>query len=128
MKNSAKILSLSFIVLVATVLFSCKKDNNNDGTHKVKFKAETSSDAKLSSVVYTSETGEATTNSSVNSSSFASAELTIPSSIPAISFGATGIGNSAGSTLKVQIWVDGNLVKENISTGTTLSATSTYSF
>lgn len=128
MKNIAKILSLSFIVLAVTILFSCKKDNNNDGTHKVKFKAETSSDAKLSSVVYTSATGDLTTNSSVNSSSFASAELTIPSSIPIISFGANGTGASAGSTLKVQIWVDGVMVKENIGTGTALSATTSYSF
>lgn len=128
MKNIAKILSLSFIVLAATVLFSCKKDNNNSGTYKVKFKAETSSGAKLSSVIYTSETGDIITNSSVNSSSFSSTELTIPSSVKVISFTANGIGESAGSTLKVQIYVDGNLVKENVGTGTTLSATANYSF
>ena len=126
MKNIAKILSLSFIVLAVTVLFSCKKDNN--GPHKVKFKAETSSDAKLSAVIYTSETGDITSNSSVNSSSFSSAELTIPSSVPVISFGANGIGASAGSTIKVQIYVDGVMVKENTGTGTALSATTTYSF
>ena len=126
MKNIAKMLSLSLIMLIATVLFSCKKDNT--GPHKVKFKAETSSGAKLSAVTYTSETGEIITTSSLNSSSFSSAELTIPSSVPLISFTANGIGESAGSTIKVQIYVDGNLVKENIGTGTTLSATSTYSF
>ena len=127
MKKIARTLSLSFIIMLAvTVLFSCKKENKS-GTHKVKFKAETSSDAKLSSVVYTNETGN-TTNSSVNSSSFSSSELTIPSSIPVITFGASGTGANAGSTLKVQIWVDGNLVKESIGTGTALSATTTYSF
>jgi len=129
MKNIVKILSLSFIVLTVTVFYSCKKDNDNkSGTHKVKFKAETSSEAKLSAVVYTNESGDVTSNSSLNSSSFSSAELTIPSSVPIISFRANGNGASAGSTLKVQIWVDGNLVKENTGTGTALTASTTYSF
>lgn len=127
MKNIAKIISLSLILLTTTALVSCKKDSNS-GPHKVKFKADTSSDSKLTAVVYTSETGANTTSSSINSSSFASSELTIPSSVSVISFSANGTGASAGSTLKVQIYVDGNLVKENIGTGTTLSATATYSF
>ena len=127
MKNISRTLSLSLIMLAVSVLFSCKKENKS-GTHKVKFKAETSSDAKLSSVFYTRETGDIITNSSVNSSSFSSSELTIPSSIPVITFGASGTGANAGSTLKVQIWVDGNLVKESTGTGTALSATTTYSF
>lgn len=127
MKTISKTLSLSFIVLAVTILFSCKKEDNS-GTHKVKFKAETSSGAKLTSVLYTNETGDITTNSTLNSSSFSSSELTIPSSIPVITFSASGTGASAGSTIMVQIWVDGNLVKESVGTGTALSATTTYSF
>ena len=125
MKNIFKILSVCFIVLTVSVFYSCKKDNAP--THKVKFKAETSSDAKLSAVAYTNETGNVT-NSSLNSSSFASSELTIPSSVSILTFSANGNGASAGSTLKVQIYVDGNLVKENTGTGTVLTASTTYSF
>ncbi|MBD1364535.1 hypothetical protein IDJ77_12015 [Mucilaginibacter sp. ZT4R22] len=127
MKNIFKILSVSFIVLTVSVFYSCKKDNAS-GTHKVKFKAETSSDAKLSAVAYTNESGNVTNTSSLNSSSFASSELTIPSSVSIITFSANGNGASAGSTLKVQIYVDGNLVKENTGTGTVLTASTTYSF
>ena len=126
MKNIFKILSVSFIVLTVSVFYSCKKDNAP--THKVKFKAETSSDAKLSAVAYTNESGNVTNTSSLNSSSFASSELTIPSSVSIITFSANGNGASAASTLKVQIYVDGNLVKENTGTGTVLTASTTYSF
>ena len=126
MKNIFKILSVSFIVLTVSVFYSCKKDASR--TYKVKFKAETSSDAKLSAVAYTNETGNVTNTSSLNSSSFASSELTIPSSVSIITFSANGNGASAGSTLKVQIYVDGNLVKENTGTGTVLTASTTYSF
>lgn len=127
MKNIFKILSVSFIVLTVSVFSSCKKDDASR-THKVKFKAETSSDAKLSAVAYTNETGNVTNNSSLNSSSFASSEITIPSSVPMITFSANGNGTGAGSTLKVQIYVDGNLVKENIGTGAVLTASTSYSF
>jgi hypothetical protein len=125
MKNIFKILTVSFIVLTVSVFYSCKKDASR--TYKVKFKAETSSDAKLSAVAYTNETGNVT-NSSLNSSSFASSELTIPSSVSIITFSANGNGASAASTLKVQIYVDGNLVKENTAAGTVLTASTTYSF
>ena len=115
-------------ILVVAVLASCKKDDDSSATHKVKFKAETSSDSKISTVLYTNVTGDVTSNTSVNSTTFNSAELTIPSSVPIISFGATGSGATANSTIKVQIWVDGVMVKENVGTGTALSATTSYSF
>lgn len=128
MKNFRKLFLALLPVLVIAVLASCKKDDDSSATHKVKFKAETSSDAKLSTVVYTNVTGDVTSNTSVNSTTFNSAELTIPSSVPIISFGATGSGATANSTIKVQIWVDGVMVKENVGTGTALSATTSYSF
>lgn len=128
MKNLRKLLLGLLPILVVAVLASCKKDDDSSSTHKVKFKAETSSDSKISTVLYTNVTGDVTSNTSVNSTTFNSAELTIPSSVPIISFGATGSGATANSTIKVQIWVDGVMVKENVGTGTALSATTSYSF
>lgn len=130
MKNFKKLLLAVLPLMALAILASCSKkgDETPAGTHKVVFKAETSSDASISTALFTNATGDVTTNTSVNSKTFTSAELTIPSSVMVINFGATGSGASANSSLKVQIWVDGNLVKENIGTGTTLSATTSYTF
>lgn len=130
MKNFKRLCLTALPLLMLTILVSCSKDDDEKPveSHKVVFKAESSSDASIMTALFTNATGDITTNSSVNSTTFTSAELTIPSSIPVISFGANGTGTSSTSTLKVQIWVDGKMVKENVSTGTILSATTTYSF
>lgn len=130
MKSIKKLLLVALPLLAMVVFFGCSKDDDEapSGSHKVVFKAETSSDATMSVVVYTNESGDQTANSSVNSSTYTSAELTIPASIPYIAFAANGTGTSSSSTIKVQIWVDGKMVKENTGMGTALTATTGYAF
>lgn len=67
-----------------------------------------------------------TTVSGINSQSWTSPELTVPSGANVASIIANAAGANASSTLKVQVYVDGVLKKEGTSTGTALSATAQY--
>lgn len=128
MKNF-KILILSFLAF-STILTSCSKDDETGPgrtSHKIRFVAETSADAKISSVTYTGPSGDPTSNSSVNATTFSSGEITVSADVPAVSFIATGLGVNS-STIKAQIYVDGTLVKENSSTGSALVVNTSYMF
>jgi len=127
MKKIAKLLSVSLAVLVVTILFSCKKDEDKKSSHEVEYKVSVSGGA-ISTIVYTNNQGDVTTLTSVSGTSWSSGKITVPSSVQAISFGANGSSANAGSVMTVQIIVDGEVKKENTSTGTIMSATSTYMF
>jgi hypothetical protein len=132
--NSLKTIALSIItfLIVSTLLLSCSKSKNSTPTpkvtsHKVIYKA-TTTDGNVNIVDYTNEQGQDTENSSLNTPSFTSPELTVPGSVGSLTFVATGSGGKATSTFTVQIYVDGKLVKSNASTGANLSSSVSYVF
>lgn len=127
MKKIAKFLSVSLAVLVITVLFSCKKDEDKKSSHEVEYKVSVSSGA-ISTIAHTNSQGDITTITSVSGKSWSSGKITVPSSVQAINFGANGSSADAGSVMTVQIIVDGEVKKENTSTGAIMSASSTYIF
>ncbi len=55
-------------------------------------------------------------------------EITVPAGTEVIHIGANAIGVLAASVLKVQIYVDGVLKKEGVSTGEVMSAQTMYNF
>ncbi|TZF85884.1 hypothetical protein FW774_02095 (plasmid) [Pedobacter sp. BS3] len=129
MKKVTRWMALSLAVALIVSVSSCKKDKDSpNGTHKIVYKAEISGGGQISTAIFTNAQGDQTTQTDVNTTTWTSAELTIPESVQVIGFGCSGSGATASSTLKIQIYVDGNLVKENTGTGTILTASTTYSF
>lgn len=126
MKKLAKILSLSLIVLTATLLFSCKKEDTKS-SHVVEYRVSVTS-GSLSSLVYTNSQGDPTTKSNVSGSTWSSGPITIPSSVQMVGFGANGASDNESAEMTLQIIVDGVVKKENKSTGTIMTSTSSYSF
>ncbi|HEY9259489.1 hypothetical protein [Chitinophaga sp.] len=118
-------------LLLATLFSACKKDDNDNApgktSHKVVFKAVGSTGVDLNVVVYGYDT-QLTSNSGLSGNTWTSPEINVPAS--AINAGITidGIGTSNTSTLKVQIYVDGQLKKEGTSSGPVLAATAQYNF
>ncbi|WP_199118569.1 hypothetical protein [Pedobacter sp. ASV28] len=125
MKKFRKLLAISSCLIVLTVLFSCKKDKDTDKSHEVEYKVIASSNATISAVVHTNVQGDATTLTSIGSNTW-SAKVTVQAGVQAISLGANAIATDATGTLRIQIIVDGVVVKENTSSGQALSATAVY--
>jgi len=127
MKNFRKLLALSFCLVVLTAFFSCSKDddnNNGNGPYDVEFKVTTTGNAPISTIIYTNATGDQTALSSVGGASWSS-KVTVQAGVPAIAIIATGYSETGG-TIKVEILVNGKVVKENTGSGTALSASTTY--
>lgn len=124
MKKIKNLLALSFCLVVLTALFSCSKDDAK-GPRNVEFKVTASSNATISTVVHTSAQGDVTTLTSLSGNTW-STTLTINGDVSAISLGANATVTDATGTLKVQILIDGVVVKENTGSGQILTATSTY--
>jgi len=131
------VLKGTFVVLMATLFIglvttSCKNDDDDDipgagKSHKVVFKAIASSGSDIDVAVYGID-GNPTTASSLSGTTWSSPEVTSEAGAYGanIAVGATGV--NASSTLKVQIWVDGELKKEGTSSGQVLSASASYTF
>ena len=127
---SKKILSAIVLLLAFSIVsVSCSKDDDNTPDtkkeRKVKFKAFTSDNAAISIIIHTNAQGDPQTLTNINAKTWESPEITIPSSVPAINFGANGgtINPNDNGKLTVQIIIDGKVVKENVSNGNILSAT-----
>lgn len=125
MEKFKKLLMLSFCLVVLTAVFSCSKDDDNNGPRNVEFKVTASSNASISTVVHSNVQGEATTLTSLSGNTW-STKLTVNADVQAISLGANATATDASGTLKVQILIDGVVVKENTSSGQYLSATTVY--
>ncbi|MDR4951359.1 hypothetical protein REB14_04045 [Chryseobacterium sp. ES2] len=125
------------LVAVITAMFigftaSCSKDNddNENGagkSHKVVFKAIASSGSNIDVAVYGID-GNPTTASSLSGSTWSSPEVTSESGAYSANVAVNAVGPNASATLKVQIWVDGELKKEGTSSGQYLSASTSYTF
>ena len=127
----------ALIAVVAAMLIgftaSCSNDdddNNVNGagkSHKVVFKAIASSGSNIDVAVYGID-GNPTTASSLSGTTWSSPEVTSGPGAYNANVAVNAIGSNASSTLKVQIWVDGELKKEGTSSGQYLSASASYTF
>ncbi|MBD3906540.1 hypothetical protein NAL32_18065 [Chryseobacterium sp. Ch-15] len=118
-------------VMVLSFVESCRKDNDDSSedvkTQKVVFKAEGSSGVNISKAVYGID-GNPITVTGLSGMTWTSPELTAEGVVYNTNVVVNATGADAASTLKVQIWVDGQLKKESVSSGTTLSASTSYTF
>ncbi|WP_426477617.1 hypothetical protein ACP3T3_20800 [Chryseobacterium sp. CBSDS_008] len=127
----------AFVAVIAAMLIgftaSCSKDdddNNGNGagkSHKVVFKAIASSGSNIDVAVYGID-GNPTTASSLSGTTWSSPEVTSEPGAYSANVAVNAIGPDASATLKVQIWVDGELKKEGTSSGQYLSASTSYTF
>lgn len=118
-------------VMVLSFVESCRKDNDDTSedikTQKVVFKAEGSSGVNISKAVYGIDGNPITVNG-LSGATWTSPELTAEGVVYNTNVVVNATGVDATSTLKVQIWVDGQLKKESVSSGMTLSASTSYTF
>ncbi|MDY0931487.1 hypothetical protein [Chryseobacterium sp. CFBP8996] len=118
-------------VMVLSLVESCRKDNDDTSedikTQKVVFKAEGSSGINISKAVYGID-GNPITVTGLSGTTWTSPELTAEGVVYNSNVVVNATGVDAASTLKVQIWVDGQLKKESVSSGLTLSASTSYTF
>lgn len=126
----------TFVVLLTTMfigfLSSCSNDDDDDNgpakkSHKVVFKAIASSGSNIEVAVYGID-GNPTTASSLSGTTWTSPEVTSEAGAYNANVAVNAIGTDGSSTLKVQIWVDGELKKEGTSSGQYLSASASYIF
>lgn len=126
----------TFVVLLTTMLIgfatSCSNDDDDDNSpakssHKVVFKAIASSGSNIEVAVYGID-GNPTTASSLGGTTWTSPEVTSEAGAYNANVAVNAIGADASSTLKVQIWVDGELKKEGTSSGQYLSASASHVF
>lgn len=117
-------------VMVLSFVESCRKDDDvseDVKTQKIIFKAEGSSGVNISKAVYGIDGNPITVNG-LSGTTWTSPELTAEGVVYNTNVVVNATGADAASTLKVQIWVDGQLKKESVSSGMTLSASTSYSF
>ncbi|MCD0477625.1 hypothetical protein LPB90_04120 [Chryseobacterium sp. LC2016-29] len=118
-------------VMVLSFVESCRKDDDDASedikTQKVVFKAEGSSGVNISKAVYGID-GNPITVTGLSGATWTSPELTAEGVVYNTNVVVNATGVDAVSTLKVQIWVDGQLKKEGVSSGMTLSASTSYTF
>lgn len=134
----SQLLRGTFVVLLTTMFIgfvtSCSNDDDDDGnpngagkSHKVVFKAIASSGSDINVAVYGID-GNPTTASSLSGTTWSSPEVTSEAGAYNANVAVSAMGADASSTLKVQIWVDGELKKEGTSSGQILSASASYTF
>ncbi len=130
------VLKGSFVMVMAALVFgfvtSCSNDDDDNipgtnKTHKVVFKAEASAGSNIDIAVYGID-GNPTTATSLSGTTWTSPEITTEAGAMSANVAINAIGASTSSTLKVQIWVDGELKKEGTSSGQYLSASASHTF
>jgi len=117
-------------LMLASTFTSCSKDDDNkpaSTSHKVVFKATASAGSNISVAVYAYDANQ-TTATSLTGTTWTSPEITVPAGTVVATAAVSATGANASSSLKVQIYVDGELKKEGTSTGQILSASVTYGF
>lgn len=131
-------LKRAVIAMTATVLLgfisSCSNDDddNNDGggsgtSHKVIFKAQVSPGSTITGAVYGYDAINTEANG-LSGTSWTSPEFTAPAGAVMVNGGVVGTGANANATVKVQVYIDGQLKKEGTGSGTSLSGQVSYSF
>lgn len=124
-------LSIVSILFAAMLTSSCSKDKDDNPTsvtHKVQFKATATAGGTISTASYGVD-GDAHSANNLSGTSWTSPELTAPAGAYNANILVNGAGTSNASTLKVAIYVDDVLKKEeSASPGTVLSVLLTYKF
>lgn len=127
-----KILFLSVLVSTAALLVAgCSKEDQviDRNSREVEYRASGSPNMQIVSVAYTNIEGDLVTVSNVESNTWTSSKLTVPLSLPLVSLTVNGISiDGQTAELKAEIVVDGEVEREDISTGTTLIAQTDVTF
>lgn len=128
------LLRTSYLMLITAFIFafvtSCKNDDDEVSetvNHKIIFKAEASSGTNINAAVYGID-GNPITITGLSGTTWTSAEITTENKVYNSNVTVNATGANSSSTLKVQIWVDGELKSESISSGEVLTASTSYSF
>lgn len=125
--QSTKLLAVCLIILSGSFCLSCSKDKDNTPskkTHEIQFKVITSAGSNIQLAVYAID-DDITSESSIAGNEWES-ELTLaPTGTKTVTLNAQGIGADESATMKVQIFVDGELTKEGTSKGEILVANAT---
>lgn len=121
------------LLLSLFVFASCSKskdsgggNNGGDRGKKIKYKVTVTS-GTIGTIVYGFD-DKTTTLTSVTGTTWESAELDIPANVMRGSIAGNGHGNTAGSKITAEIFVDGNRVREVSGTGTALAVYAGYDF
>lgn len=120
-----KITSLFIVTMISIAFTACSKDDGgsdnvpNASVHKMILKAETSG-STIHHILYGYD-DEMTSVSGISETSWTSQEIVLPENASVANFTANAVGVNDASTLKLQIFVDGVLKKEEVGTGTILS-------
>jgi hypothetical protein len=128
MKILSRKVSLLLPVCALVLLAGCKKDKTSTPigtTSKVYFKAEVSAGSTIKMSTYGYD-ATLTTASSINSETWTSPEIDVPAGAHVASVSTSAMGAGSTATLKVQVYVNGELKKEGTSTGTALTSTVQY--
>lgn len=113
-------LLLTVAILISSAFISCSKNKDSEVTYKVKYKVTGSAGVKISSLVYATDgTGGMNTITDMNKQTFESEELTFAKKGYA-TMSLNARGPDASSTIKAQIFINGELAKESTATGTIL--------
>jgi hypothetical protein len=128
MYKKLSIVSILFAAMLTTSCSKDKDDNNSPVTHKVQFKAEASAGGSVYSASYGVDS-DAHSATNLSGTSWSSPELTAPAGAYNANIVLNGVGTGNSSTLKVGIYVDGELKKEeSASPGRVLSVILNYKF
>lgn len=117
-------------VMVLSFVESCRKDDEVSEevkTQKVVFKAEASSGVTITKAVYGID-GNPITVTGLSGTTWTSPEIAMEGVLYNSNVVVNAIGLDATSTLKVQIFVDGQLKAEGVSSGQNLTASTSYTF
>ncbi|MGI9650734.1 hypothetical protein [Chryseobacterium sp. RLHN22] len=118
-------------VMVLSFVESCRKDNDDTSEDvkrkKIVFKAEASSGVNITKAVYGIDGNPITVNG-LSGATWSSPEINTEGVVYNSNIVVNATGVDATSTLKVQIFVDGELKKESVTSGQVLSASTSYTF
>lgn len=118
-------------VMVLSFVESCRKDNDDTSEdvkrQKIVFKAEASSGVNITKAVYGIDGNPITVNG-LSGTTWSSPEINTEGVVYNSNVVVNATGVDATSTLKVQIFVDGELKKESVTSGQALSASTSYTF
>ncbi|ACU59627.1 hypothetical protein [Chitinophaga pinensis] len=121
----------AFLALLLSLVFvACSKDDDNkpsSSSHKVYFKAVASTGSSISVAVWGYD-GKTTTASSLSGTTWTSPEFEVPAGTIIANAAVSATGVNASSTLKLQVFVDGEMKDEGSSSGEILSASVSHSF
>ncbi len=120
------------VIIVLLGLTACKKENSSSNLRKVEYKVTVSPQTTITEITYTDENGLDKKVTPDKQSTWSSGTLNIPTSVNTLNISALAPGSFSPPlmSMKVQIYVDGDLKKEETKDGSNnkgyLTATVSY--